>query len=76
MELLLKFLSNISLHALCLNKGIFRKYCETKFQEFVKLSVLEVVVVAVEAVLVGGVALFVRSSSILYIGDDCIFVPI
>ena len=76
MELLLKFLSNTSLHWLCLNKGIFRKYCETKFQEFLKLSVLEVAVVAVEVVLAGGVALFGRSSSILYSGDDCIFVPI
>ena len=52
------------MHGLCLDKGIFRKYCETKFQEFLKLSVLEVVVVAVETVLVGGVALFVTSSSI------------
>ena len=74
MELLLNFWSNTSLHGLCLDKGIFRKYCETKFQEFLKLSVLEVVVVAGDAVLVCGVALFVTSSSILFIGDDCIFV--
>ena len=75
MELVLNFWSNTSLHGLCLDKEIFRKCCETKFQEFLKLSVLKVVVVAVEAYLVGGVALFVTSSSILFIGVDYIFVP-
>ena len=73
MELLLNFWSNTSLHGLCLDKGIFRKCCETIFQEFLKLSVLEVVVVAVEAALVDAVSLFVTSSSILFIGLDCIF---
>ena len=74
MELLLTFWSNISSHGLRLDKGIFRKYCETKFQEFLKLSVPEVIVVAVEAVVVSGVELFVTLSSILSTGDHCIFV--